>query len=82
MLHTAGLLEALGGFDGDDQVYVRNVSGGCVFCGPIIVVCTCELDAMEDVVFGVDPARRSESEWIRAGGRGRSDVPHPTPCLR
>ena len=79
MLHTAGLLEALGGFEGDDQVYVRNLSGGCVSCGPMIVVCTCELDAMEEVVCGVDQARRSESECIRAGGRGRSDVPPSTP---
>lgn len=44
---VADVIEALRGFDPEDEVYVRNPSGGFVSYDPVIMVCRCDLDPME-----------------------------------
>ena len=44
---VADVMKALGGFDPDDEVYVRNPSGGFVSYDPVIMVRRCDLEPME-----------------------------------
>lgn len=44
---VAETMKALRGFDPDDEVYVRDPSGGFVSYDPLIIVCRCDLDVME-----------------------------------
>ena len=44
---VADVIEALRGFDPEDEVYVRNPSSGFVSYDPLIMVRRCDLDPME-----------------------------------
>ena len=44
---VADVMEALHGFDPEDEVYVRNPSSGFVSYDPLILVRRCDLDPME-----------------------------------
>ncbi len=44
---VADVIEALRGFDPEDEVYMRNPSGGFVSYDPLIMACRCDLEPME-----------------------------------
>jgi len=44
---VADVIKALHGLDPEDQVYVRNPSGGFVSYDPLIMVRRCDLEPME-----------------------------------